>query len=500
MRAALVLALGVVGAACARDVATAPFAAVAVEADTAALVGAAVAQPIGGEPRVRVRKNGAWSGGVPVRFAVVEGGGSVARAVDTTDADGWASAGTWTAGTRVGTQRIIAFVPNGGADASVELVTSVMPGPAVTADIAPRYLPLVRGAVAQLSATLRDEYGNEVAPTATPTWTSLAPGVAGFQSADPRAVTALTAGWAPVTFAANGLVDTAYVAVPATLPAFTIDSLQTGGGFAVAVGGNGRGLQGAPSSNVVGFTLAPFAAGALVTSGTSNADIAFTPGTDTAWIADGALDRIVKVDAATGTVITAIPLPATPVRIRPSADGSHFYISTSDGVFLRLNAQTHAIASTLLSGVGQAVGVSPLGDAVFVATQLGGLARVSTATFTVTKVVQIGGLPRDLAVSADGQRVYVARGTGGVRMHLTSDLAPLATGAVLDNYAVQLAPGDSVLLVTSQAPSAVFLLDAHTLQSLGQQALSGPTRMASVPGASDVLISALGGFLIRLRF
>lgn len=488
------------GLACTREVPTAPFVTLAIEPDTTTLVAGAVVQPITGAPRVRVRRDGSVAAGVPVRFTVMEGGGAVERRVDTTDAQGWASAGTWTSGTRAGLQRLVAFVPDGGVDARVEFSVTAAPGVAVTAAITPAYVVVERGQTTALTGTLRDAHGNVVPPTGTVSWTSTRPSVATFASPSSSTVIAAAAGWAPVVFAANGLADTSFVAVPSSMPAFTRDTVTPAlRGNVVAVGG-GRGYVNAGALGPARFTLAPFEGSGSVNTGGGILDIAFTPGTDTAWTVDGGRDRLFKIDASTNTLLDSIALPATPLRLEPSPDGQYLYVLTSDGVLLRVDVQTRAVTSRALSGGMMSLAVSPSGDALYVGTGAGGLARVTTAPFAVVQVVQVGGEVRDVALSADGQRVYVASSTG-LRMRLAADLSSLtAVTAISDAFALHIAPGDSTILVSRDVSSRVAFLDAGSLSVLGELPLVLPGRMTRVPGTKDVLVTSQFQSLSRLRF
>jgi hypothetical protein len=73
--------------------------------DQTAPVGAAV--PV--RPAVRVTRDGAPAAGVAVTFAVLEGGGRVEDAAQTTNADGMARAGDWVLGAAPGTNRLEAI-------------------------------------------------------------------------------------------------------------------------------------------------------------------------------------------------------------------------------------------------------------------------------------------------------------------------------------------------------------------------------------------------------
>jgi Leishmanolysin len=92
-------------------------------------VAATVAQPTSTAPTLKVTdKNGRAVTGVVVNFAVANGG-SIAAAVDTTDASGLATSGTWTLGTAAGPQTVTATSPSVAGASAVFTVTATAGAP-----------------------------------------------------------------------------------------------------------------------------------------------------------------------------------------------------------------------------------------------------------------------------------------------------------------------------------------------------------------------------------
>lgn len=146
------------------------------------VVGTVLASP----PLARVvNSSGTGVAGVPVTFDVVQGGGSLAGSATATDADGYASPGSWTLGTTAGAQAVVATAPGVG---SVTLHATAQAGQPVSIEIAEgnNQLPYVWNPVPVApGARLRDQYGNP-----TPGYTvSFAAGSGGGRVTIPSAST-----------------------------------------------------------------------------------------------------------------------------------------------------------------------------------------------------------------------------------------------------------------------------------------------------------------------
>ena len=122
--------------------------------------GAAVTTP----PSVLVRdQNGKPMSGVPVGFSVTGGGGSVSGAAAVTNSSGVATVGSWTLGTAVGTNTVVAssgsltpvtFTATAAAGAAASITKTAGDGQTATAGSAVAIAP---------SVTLKDANGNPVA-------------------------------------------------------------------------------------------------------------------------------------------------------------------------------------------------------------------------------------------------------------------------------------------------------------------------------------------------
>jgi adhesin/invasin len=98
--------------------------------------------------------------GVPVTFAVTAGGGTVTGGAAVTNAAGVAIVGSWTLGTKAGSNSLTATAPG---VSPVTFTATGNPGPAASLTIAPTEpITIAVGASQQISVSVADKYGNVV--------------------------------------------------------------------------------------------------------------------------------------------------------------------------------------------------------------------------------------------------------------------------------------------------------------------------------------------------
>lgn len=204
--------------------------------------------------RVRVTESdGSGAGDIEVVWNVTEGGGWTNATTTNTDADGYAEV-TWTLGTRAGVQGLTASASGVG---TVTFDAFAEPGEPNEIVISPSTLTLTTDEGGQLSAEVRDDFGNLV-PNTPVSWTSMDPGIASISSSG--YVTAQNVGNATVGASSGQLEGWSLVKVEAGAP--PTGGGGTGGG--TGGGGGGGGSDGGDTTD--DFTVA--AAGGDAQTGT----------------------------------------------------------------------------------------------------------------------------------------------------------------------------------------------------------------------------------------
>jgi hypothetical protein len=276
-------------------------------------VGAALPTPIA------VKITDRFGNGVPgvaVAWSVTSGGGTVASTSSTTDDSGTARV-TWTLGTVLGPNTASAA---SGAFPALAFAATAAPGPTSIITLAPNTFNLNAGATQQLTATLKDAFGNNITGR-TIAWNSSSTGIA--------------------TVDANGLVM-GVTNGPATITA-TAES-KSGTASVTVIGGT----TGAGSPTITSITPATLTPGVAMTINGTN--FATTPA-----------GNVIKIDGVTAaaTQATATQITLTvPARTSFTCLPSHSApVSVTVGGLTATASQTLSVATQRALNLGESVAI-----------------------------------------------------------------------------------------------------------------------------------------------
>jgi YVTN family beta-propeller protein len=168
------------------------------------------------------------------------------------------------------------------------------------------------------------------------------------------------------------------------------------------------------------------------------------------WVASG--NAVVALDQSSHLPTATIPLPAAPTRIVASPDGRRVYVShAATGLLSVIDTAASAVIATPAIGPSpSALAVSPDGATLYVSTagSTNGVVQVvKTATLaTVAHIDTPSAAGGDLAITADGSRIYYASGVVSV--------IDTATRRVVDTFGssafqVEVSPDGSHAFVSS---------------------------------------------------
>ena len=451
-------------------------------------------------PTVRVTTTaGAPVAGVVVAFAPTTGAGNVQQRIDTTAADGTATALIWTLGPRAGAQELRAFLPaTSNAEFAVFTATATA-APATSMSVTPAFVVLGIGDSAQFTPVFRDFLQNVALPPTPVTFVSSDTLVARVSATGMARATG--PGTASITITSGTLSRVASVGVPSGAPTVLVDSFPAppAGRFAI----NPAGVAYLSNPNGGWITRYDANTGAVTDSvdiGFSTHDVALDP-TGTVAFVSAHPGSIHVIDVATNTRSRTIPMPSFPMRLLVSPDGAWLYASLESGAVVRMNTTTDAYTSVSFTAdlVGMALNAG--GDRLYVASLLGGVRSLSLPGFATLSTLNTYGQPNDVALSPDGARLYIARGVDSLEARRTSDLSRIAvaTGASFANRAA-VTPNGRYLVVASTATSSVRILDANTLQLYQTIAAVGVESLGIDQRNGDVWVMYSYPLALRLRF
>ena len=122
------------------------------------------------------------------------------------------------------------------------------------------------------------------------------------------------------------------------------------------------------------------------------------------------------IDVASAQQVATIPTPGgeSPFVVRVSPDGSRLFISTNTTTVYIVDTQTRQVIGSVQVGFApNGFAVHPDGRIIYVSASFGGsVTEVDMFTGAVLRTFNVGGIAQDMAVTRDGQRLYVANGSG----------------------------------------------------------------------------------------
>jgi YVTN family beta-propeller protein len=204
--------------------------------------------------------------------------------------------------------------------------------------------------------------------------------------------------------------------------------------------------------------------------------LAVTPDGSQVWVADTgpqtglpSLGGISVISTATDKVTSRMNLPVDPREIAFSPSGATAYVTTGIGLLV-INTATQRVVA-VVPGLGNPEGVAVAPDGtVYVTNTVQGLVEViSAATNRVTGTIQVGQMPWQLAISADGSTIYVADGDSDAVSVISaaSDTVTATISDPGDPVSVGLTPDGSELWVGGLTSGIVTVFDTSNNSLVG---------------------------------
>jgi DNA-binding beta-propeller fold protein YncE len=460
--------------------------------------------PTGLLPAVRaVDVNGRPVPGQRVRFTVTRGSPTVAGTTAFTNEDGVARLGGWFPGTVAGVQQVTAVLANNSSDTRVVFSLRVQPWAVVDTVVVPDSVRLAVGDSSRpIVAGAVDQFGNVVDSLPLSLLVSDDTGIvevtaSGALRGVAEGRTVLVAEFGLERFgvlAVIGAVESRNaVPVPShTEPGVALACAPTGLAFAVH-------FAGLPAS-----TLYRFDPGSVTAQ-----SIAWSPGA--AWIIDGAFspdashayfitndgNRLIVVSAATNATVDVLELPHAPQRVGVTPDGT-YVIATGSDHFTRISTATLEQATFPLpwtsSGVTtNGIAFEPATTTAFFTSRNGAVLAVDYLSGAVLRSLDVGSSPQGLALDPEGNRLFVALESAGLRGLHAATLEPQGDSpSFLGAFDVKYDVDRDAIWVTRSTHNLVERYTRSLLRPAERIAVPTPRRLCLRPDGS-VLVSADGG-------
>jgi YVTN family beta-propeller protein len=238
-----------------------------------------------------------------------------------------------------------------------------------------------------------------------------------------------------------------------------------------------------------------------IQAGAGPAGIAIAPNGEAAYVTDAGSSPIgttvTPINLKTDKPLTPITVGSGPQGIAISPDGSTAWVSLAGAVVsgqsgavgssvVSIDLETRAVSAPITVGNAPlAVAISPDGQTLWVANSYSGsVSPVDTANRTAGTPIAVDGAPDALAVSSDGQTVYVADESSSVAKG--NNVTPISTSSDTAAAPVKVQAAPSGLAITPDGATLwVVCSGPGTLEpiNLSAQALTPePDGVITVPG------------------
>jgi DNA-binding beta-propeller fold protein YncE len=126
--------------------------------------------------------------------------------------------------------------------------------------------------------------------------------------------------------------------------------------------------------------------------------------------------RLLQVDPATMAQLDLIELGGVPQRVAIDEDAAIAYVANEGGPGLQvITLASHEVRSVPVAGIPYGVALAPRGKEVWVAVRdAGRIDLFATADMALTGSLDVGGIPRNIAFSANGHLVLIGNEAGSV--------------------------------------------------------------------------------------
>ena len=197
-----------------------------------------------------------------------------------------------------------------------------------------------------------------------------------------------------------------------------------------------------------------------------------------AYVASSHAHNVLIIDTATNTVVGSVDVGAgnKPESIVAAPNGSAVYVASNpeladDGMVSVIDTASNTVAATIATAGGpHGIAVTPNGQYLYVTNFYGNnppsnrVWVINTATNTIVQTIAVGSFPHGIALNASGTRAYVANAFSNdvsvIDTVANAVVATIPVGAVPHGVAVS--PDGALVYVTNYDSGTVSAINATT--------------------------------------
>jgi YVTN family beta-propeller protein len=375
----------------------------------------------------------------------------------------------------------------GGAGLTRQVPVEVEPIPSVVI-VTPGSVRIRQGTSGQLTVVVLDATGDTIADPAV-TFAVANPAIATVSPAGQ--IQAQTPGTTQITVSCGNADGN--VSVTVTDGAILGSTFFGGRPFGVAIAASGAGYVLSQDLNQIArITLPDTNIGPTIPLGIDPTDADFHPSGATLYVTNQFSGYVSVVDVATNAQVGTISIPSGSLfRVAVAPDGSTLWVTTNVGIAYVVDLGTaEVIDSVAVGAVPNGIAFHPTDPIVYVSDAAGGGVReISTTTNLVLRTFAVGGIPQDIAVSADGSELYIANESLGLQVWNAVTGASITTVNLSGGgFGIALSPDDTRIVVTQPASGRVRFVDRATRTIVKTVVTSGMPRRAAFAADGSIVV------------
>lgn len=231
--------------------------------------------------------------------------------------------------------------------------------------------------------------------------------------------------------------------------------------------------------------------------------VAFNPLGTRAYVSNQGSQSLSVIDAATHSVVGTINTAGDPVPMQMTGNGQTLFVTTNLNRLYKVNLATGTAVDSLdLPATSHHLLLHPNNTILYVSTRAGGsVLEVNASTMSVTRTFTIGGTTQAMALAPNNGELYVANENANVYvLNLTSGTVVDSIAVGAEAFGLALGPDGTKVYAGLMFAGEVKVIDRVARTVLKTIPVGGsPREMATASASGFVVVANLNGWVDLLR-
>lgn len=242
---------------------------------------------------------------------------------------------------------------------------------------------------------------------------------------------------------------------------------------------------------------------ARIAVGSVPTGVVFAPDGRTAWVTNQHSGEVGLIDVSRRRQVATLAVPGNPFVVGLGPDARTLYVASSDDVLTVFDVATRRERARLPMGpTPNSYALAPDRSRAYVGSAHGAsVAELDPRSLRVTRRFIVEGTPQEIVVSWSGCELYVANEAGWV------DVIDIGSGEVVHRvplagggFGMALSPDGQHLYVTVPSRGLVHVIDTERMKVVRDVGVGGrPRRVAFLPGSRTAVVANEAGRVDVIR-